>query len=827
MHPASTRTLSHSATLTPFPSPAPANGTQTAAKPHLTELRDQLLRSSESAIHANQSVMDELHREYELQASGEDPDPQALEPIARELAARVVINPLPHEGAGKEEREFVVLQLLIGDAGGFDDRSIQEVARKLAGLSATIARNEDPQSPGAALNLLTYLTKQYADNMQSARKDDLAKAQASFRQQVSDLGKRPDSPVHAPAFQSLVRTFESSFPKPVPSPVPAPREAKPEPVDRKAATPAHQPQGAAAEGIAVPIAAQRPPPDPQLAAKATAFVEQALAAADERDAPTIAKHARLMGARYGRPALFAMVDATLDALTALPATQQAARRTLTALAWSLASHPAASRDRQPTPALDAWVRGCLEKVEDPAARLALIADIGKAASRDGRGAVASLRAAIEREAGGRDRSELLAALPKPPSFFQALREPRTFRLPALQAEVILAQELHEAIERSPTAAGALEGLLLPGELQALRETPATFGTHARHVLDRITTMDRATALTQARACIDVARTLEPSVPKGLRAVFAEFRRLLQEKIHELENANSPAGLAEAGLLQPARPQPPVESEVIAGLADLIASTLQREEPGPTPPAQRPAPGNPPPALSQPAPVSGAQDVTTALRTPVQVQELIEQAQASQAAFVIDMVARAIISAPRVWSGQAFARICSALSAKFGSRQVDAMLPAALVGSTPPASPGPDAPTAPPAGEGERRAAGFALSLVARRSGLTLDVVENFLEAVLAQPQDEGFLTRLGCQLEELGQVLGAGTPLERGAQEYIALHMEIEFHGRKDRDAIEALMTRALIAGAAKPDAAQEKAKVARDARQVHAAIRAQEALLE
>lgn len=546
---AAKHTLSHSALLTLRDSPSPANGAQAAAKPHLTELRQQLLNPDAASAAA-------LSAKYGDARPGED-----REAIGRELAARQAIDLLGAEGAHPDEKEFVVLQLLIGDAGGFDKASVQAVARKLAALSATMARDGAPLARDRAIGLLQMMAAHYATNMRLALRESsrVMAACTCFRDEINQLAAQPHSQIRPDVIESLVKAFDGVANPPVASTpnASASLEVSPPPathrqeVDTKHSRREAPPMTAAMP----PIQAEAPHAQPHgdLVLQAARFVEGAL----KQDASATRNETGRLLATSGQPALEAMVDATLDRLAGTPAGDKGQRQTLAALAWSLGGRPAGSEDPMAALSLCSKFLDRMDTVEDGSARLALLASFGEAARGHGRQAVAALERAIGLRALTEEtRHALMTAATKPRSLLAPWREPRVTRFQGLQACVQQALETHDAIGGSPTAASALGFLLAPQRLAALKNQPETFQAHASQVIGQIRTRAGITALQEARACLEAAQARQSSIPKELIASFQWVRTRLQERMNALENANSPERLAqEAQTVMPVAPRP--------------------------------------------------------------------------------------------------------------------------------------------------------------------------------------------------------------------------------------------------------------------------------
>lgn len=532
--------LSDSARVTLLDSPAPANGAPAGAQPHLTELRQKLLNPGPGDMSA-------LSADYANAKTAQD-----REAIGRELAARQAINLLAGGDADHDEREFIVLQLLIGDAGGFDKASVQAVARKLAGLSATMAHEAATPASDHAIGLLKMMAAHYATNMRLALRDSsrVTAACKNFRDEIHLLAAKPHSQISSDVIQSIVKAFDELASPPEASTPnesangevsPPPATHRPD-VDTKHSHLATPPMTTATP----PIQAEpsHAPQRDDLASQATRFVEGAL----NKEALAISDEAGRLLATSGQPALEAMVDATLDRLAGTPAGDKGQRQTLAALAWSLGGRPAGGEDPMAALSLCSKFLDRMDMVEDGNARLALLASFGEAARGHGRQAVAALERAIGLRALTEEaRHALMTAATKPRSLRAPWREPKVTRFQGLQACVQQALETHDAIGGSPTAASALGFLLAPQRLAALRNLPDTFQAHASHVIGQVRTRAGITALQDARACMDQAQARQSSVPKELIASFQRFMTSLQERIHALENANSPDRLAQAAL----------------------------------------------------------------------------------------------------------------------------------------------------------------------------------------------------------------------------------------------------------------------------------------
>lgn len=579
MNATSTHTLSHSAMLTPYPSPAQAQGARAATRPHLTELRQQLLNPDPATTQA-------LSDRYQAAAD----DPQARESIGRELAARQAIDLLAGSGADNDEREFVVLQLLVGDAGGFDKACVQAVARKLAALSATMARDGASQPSPGSIELLEKVAEHYAANMKLAlgNANRATAASKHFREEMSKLARTPQSQINKEIIQSIVKAFDREAPPTVASEpddfadreyVLRPQEPHTD-VDHK-----HSQQAVRTS------TAEKPPvraqPRDEVASPAARFLELA----QRKDAAAMRNEALRLVATTGQPALEALVDGTLDQLCALPAGAKKERQALAALAWNLGGSPAGRQDPMAAMSLCSKFLDRVERIEDRGARMAVLADFGQAVRAQGRQAVAALESAASlRQLPPETRSALVTAATKQQAWLATWREPKFPQFGGLQEAIRQALVTYDAIEAAPTAASALGVLLAPAQLAALKHMPGAFQAHASHVLGQVKARAGTTALQAARACREEAQAREASVPRQLAAPFREFRDRLSDMQNALENANSPERLAEQEA-RPASPElPPSERQSPAKPAAQPAAKAAEkpaaevpQEPAPLPP----------------------------------------------------------------------------------------------------------------------------------------------------------------------------------------------------------------------------------------------------
>ncbi len=581
-----THSLSHSAMLAPCPSTAQARSAQAAARPHLTELRQQLLKPDPATTQA-------LSAQYQAKAD----DPQARESIGRELAARTSIDLLAGGSADNDEREFVVLQLLVGDAGGYDKASVQAVARKLAALSTTLARDGASQPPRGSIGLLGKVAGHYAANMTLALGDAQRATAAGkcFREEINQLARSAPSQINEEVIQSIIKAFDREAPPAVvsgPDDV-ASRQDVPKPQEQRTQEDHKHWQPPARTSTADKPTFQTPPRD-EAAAPAARLFELA----PGKDAAAIRHEAVRLVASAGRPALENLLEATLDRLCALPASAKKERQALAALAWNLGGSPEGSEDRMAAMSLCSKFLDRADQVVDRGTRMALLADFGQAVRAQGRQAVTDLESVVvARQLPAETRAALLAAATKKQSRLATWREPKFPQYRELQEAIRQALVTHDAIEAAPSAASALGVLLAPARLEALKDMPGAFQSHASHVLGQVKARAGTTALQAARACRQEAQAREASVPRGLAAPFREFRERLLEMQNALENANSPQRLAQQEA-RPASPQlPPRErqspampaakagAQAVAKAAEKPAVDLPREpaahHPGPT------------------------------------------------------------------------------------------------------------------------------------------------------------------------------------------------------------------------------------------------------
>lgn len=565
MNATSIHTLSHSAMLTPCASPARGNGAQPVARPHLTELRQQLLKPDPATTRA-------LSAQYQAKAD----DPQAQESIGRELAARHAIDLLAGGAADNDEREFVVLQLLVGDADGFDKACVQAVARKLAALSTTMTRDGASPPPSGSIDLLGKVAEHYAANMRLVLGDarQATAAGKCFREEISQLARAAPSQIHKEVIESIVKAFDREAPPAVdsgPGDV-AGREDLRQPQEQRTQEDHKHSQPAASTSEP-----DKPPVQAPLRGEVASPAARLFELARGKDAAAIRHEAVHLVAGAGQPALETLVDATLDRLCTLPSSAIKERRTLAALAWNLAGSPAGGEDRMAAMSLCSKFLDRAERVKDRGIRMALLADFGQAVRTQGRQAVN----ALERTVGARQlpadtRMALLAAATKQQGWLATRREPKFPQLRGLQEAIRQALVTHDAIEAAPTAASALGVLLAPGRLAALKHMPSAFQAHASHVLGLVKARAGATALQAAKACRQEAQAREAAVPRELAAPYREFMERLLDMQNALENANSPQGLAE----QDARPAiahlPPRERQSLAKpAAKAVAQAAER------------------------------------------------------------------------------------------------------------------------------------------------------------------------------------------------------------------------------------------------------------